>query len=306
MSETDRGTNFRRMPANQPMRLKNTTCVYCGAKLTNETRDKEHVIARRFVPLGYLDETWNLIVWACREHNAFKARIEDEISAVTMQPDLIGKFTPEDPHVAAEAIRKGTGSVSSVTGKPVSQSRIKHEVEIPFGDGIKMTASFLGPPQLDPRRVFQLAEMHMMAFFYLVTYNREANEGFFWIGDYAPLLYAPRSDWGNITIVSFTNLISDWRPLLWLDTARGHFKAAIRRSPRAEVWGWALEWNANYRVIGFFGRSDAIQDACGQLERGEPARFVQTISGPRYGFRAERPLPEEQDTLFREDSFPAE
>jgi hypothetical protein len=60
--------------------LDNVTCPYCGTALTSKTRTKEHVIGRRFVPVGSLDREWNLILQACGPCNRHKADLEDDIS----------------------------------------------------------------------------------------------------------------------------------------------------------------------------------------------------------------------------------
>ena len=48
----------------KPILLDNITCVYCGNELTPQTVTKEHVVGRRFVPKGSLNQQWNLIVCA--------------------------------------------------------------------------------------------------------------------------------------------------------------------------------------------------------------------------------------------------
>lgn len=71
--------------------LRNVACVYCGTSLTKETTTRDHVIGRRFVPKGKFAARWNLIINACEPCNNGKAELEDDISAITLQPDLWGR-----------------------------------------------------------------------------------------------------------------------------------------------------------------------------------------------------------------------
>jgi hypothetical protein len=65
-------------------------CPYCGVALSKENSTKEHVLARKFVPKGTLNNQWNLILNACRCCNNSKSDLEDDISAITMQPNMRG------------------------------------------------------------------------------------------------------------------------------------------------------------------------------------------------------------------------
>jgi 5-methylcytosine-specific restriction endonuclease McrA len=87
-------------PADKPLRLRNATCVYCGVEFgPEEKRTKEHVIAREFVPVVDFNGQWNLIVNACCSCNNEKADLEGEIAALTMQPDVLGRFATGDERV---------------------------------------------------------------------------------------------------------------------------------------------------------------------------------------------------------------
>jgi hypothetical protein len=77
---------------NSPEVLSNITCAYCGEDLSTETEDTEHVVGRRFVPKGSLDGAWNIILKACKRCNREKGDLEDDISAITMQPTVAGQF----------------------------------------------------------------------------------------------------------------------------------------------------------------------------------------------------------------------
>lgn len=101
----------------KPLRLNNTACVYCSTPFTTDVAaTKEHVIGRNFVPRGTLAGEWNLIVNACRDCNEKKARLEDDISAITMQPDIAGRHAVDDPRLRNEATRKGKASIAKFRG----------------------------------------------------------------------------------------------------------------------------------------------------------------------------------------------
>ena len=100
---------MKRYNPKSPIRLANVNCPYCGRDLTDKTRTKEHVISKRFVPKGTFDGSWNLILNACRACNNAKSDLEDDISAITMQPDPFGRFA--DPKLQSEAERKRRNSM---------------------------------------------------------------------------------------------------------------------------------------------------------------------------------------------------
>src|ERR1700730_2391905 len=106
------------LPNNNATRLNNVTCVYCGAKnsVENPLTD-EHVVGRRFVPKGSFAKGWSLIVQSCLLCNCEKSDLEDDISAITLQPDL-GR-SHQDTDLAAQAQRKAGGSFSRRTKKLV-------------------------------------------------------------------------------------------------------------------------------------------------------------------------------------------
>ncbi len=109
-------------PPHLPLMLNNETRVYCGAELTAASRTKEHVIGRRFVPKGKLNQQWNLIVWACKTCNGLKADLENDLSAISMQPEASGKFAEPDQVLADESRRKAARATSRRTRKLVKDS----------------------------------------------------------------------------------------------------------------------------------------------------------------------------------------
>src|SRR4051794_17550674 len=107
--------------SNRAIILNNAACAYCGVEFSDVMLpEKEHTIGRRLVPKGTLNRQWNLLLRSCRRYNSYKANLEDDISAITMQPDATGQFVNADPRLRAEAARKAHNAISRKTGKPVS------------------------------------------------------------------------------------------------------------------------------------------------------------------------------------------
>jgi hypothetical protein len=300
---------MQELPMDKPTRLRNTTCVYCGRLFDEERkRTKEHVIARRFVPHVSFGRQWNLIVNACSKCNGVKADLENDVSAISMQPDAFGQSPTDDSAYLANAKSKGQGAISRRTRKPVVDSQEAIQVKGQLMPGLSISFRSIGPPQIPQDRAFMLAHFQMTAFFYWITYQGGSRQGGFWPGSFAPIALVGRGDWGNDQVVGFHELISEWPHRLHVICADVYFKAFIRRSPREDqpLWAWALEWNRNYRVIGFFGDATAAQEAFDEL----PVLKMKTIESgvdPKKGrfvtrYREEVPLPEERDHLFEYDS----
>lgn len=287
-------SELRELQRMRPIVLRNLTCAYCACPLDKSNSTKEHVVGRRFVPRGTLNRDWNLILQACKACNHRKSNLEDDISAITMQPDVYGRVASND--CAAEAERKRNRSRSRHTGKLVGDSAAKWSVSTPFAGGA-MTFDMVGPSQIEPARAFELARLQVMAFFYFLTYDQAQAKGHYWQGDFFPLLEARREDWGNVVHRSFMEAVVDWEPRLLISTANDHFAAAIRRHPDAACWSWAVEWNKNYRLVGFFGELAPAK----QLADSFPSLSVTKISqdGDNWaGFRSETALSEDEDALF--------
>lgn len=288
---------FREYPGHLPINLHNSTCVYCGVVLTASNTTKEHVIGRRFVPKGKLDGWWNLIVRACESCNRIKQDLEDDISAITIAPDAAGRLTTHDPVHQAEAARKGRGSFSRRTGRAVADSSEQLKIEAPFGPGAWIKAEFTAPPQIDRERLFHLARLQIRAFFYLLTYDKSRKTGKFWHDGCYLVEHVIRADWGNALIRRFADAVRTWEPRFIATGADGFFRVAIRRHPTAGCFSWALEWNQNYRIVGFFGDRQVAQDIVNSL----PALEAHTIAeggGNYVRYRQNVALKNEDDRLF--------
>tara|TARA_R110002073_G_scaffold120601_2_gene262695 strand:- start:33928 stop:34836 length:909 start_codon:yes stop_codon:yes gene_type:complete len=296
MSETGGWTDI---PTNQPMRLSNQNCAYCGQEFDASLhKTKEHVVARRFVPKGSMDGAWNLIANACEPCNRAKADLEDDISAITMLPDQYGRYAVEDPRLKETAERKAAKSGSRKTGKAVAKSGETSTVEASSGS-LKMSFGFSANPQIDQKRIFSLANFHWRAFFYMITYSKETQRGGCVPGQFMPVGNANRMDWGNDQMRWFMGATDEWDPRLKLVTADGYFKKSIRRDPSGlEVWAWALEWNQNQRVIGFAGKRECLDVMAEDLPMLRTTTIAQS-PGRFVRYRKEIPLEPEDDTLFR-------
>jgi hypothetical protein len=250
--------------------LDNVTCPYCGDDLTQDNSNEEHVIGRRFIPKGKLDGEWNLVVRTHITCNSVKATLENDISAITLAGRVWFDSDNVEQSLISEAQRKIKGSYSRKTGKLVKDSQEEGKFEVPVGLGATMTFHVASAPQVDPSRLFELARMHVMAFFYFITFNQETKKGGFWQDGFYPVSNVHYGDWGNIQHRVFMGAVVTWEPCLVGITADGFFKIIIRRHPYEECWSWALEWNKNYRLIGFFGdreSAEAIVNTFPSLER---------------------------------------
>ena len=288
------GHTLKELPDNQVIRLDNISCPYCGKEYTNENKSKEHVIGKRFVPTGKLNACWNLILNACKTCNGDKADLENDISAITMQPDAVGNFAHDDASGASEAARKARNSYSRRTLKLVKDSHEQMKVDVSFGPGVKMSFGLIGPPQVDRERVYQLAHMQLIGFFYWITYQENAKHGNYWPGDFSPVMTANRADWGNSVLLAFADTVLDWEPRVRGITTDGFYKIMIRKSPQFSCWSWALEWNHSLRVIGFFGD---LQTAHNILSDFPKLKGYAIPQGPdvTIRYREETPLPEDED-----------
>ena len=292
------GPALKTWPSKRVRRLKNVSCAYCGVTLSEATADKEHVIGRGFVPKGKLAGCWNLIVNSCRACNAYKADLEDDISAITMQPDGFGSFGHDDETGMSEAVRKAERSFSRRTGKLVKDSHEQFKIDGKLAGGASYTVGLSGPAQINPDRVYRLARMHVAAFFYLITYREAERRGFSWVGGFYPVAHTFRSDWGNPLMRGFADAVVGWERRINANGAGEFFKLSMRRHAQEACWSWAVEWNRALRVVGFFGDSETAQTVRNTL----PTLRYRTISkAPDEIVRVRQEIPlgdDEDDLLF--------
>ena len=125
-------------------------------------------------------------------------------------------------------------------------------------------------------------------------------KGGFWTGGFYPVLEVQKLDWGNDVHVAFMKAVLNWEPRWIGNGADGYFKSAIRRHPSAACWSWAIEWNKNYRIVGFFGDLDAAKKIVDTF----PNLSAQTVShgtDHHFAYRTEKTLNEDDDIMFSWD-----
>jgi hypothetical protein len=287
---------FEKLPAG-PICLRNVVCPYCGARLGRDNSTKEHMVGRKFVPKGSLENQPNLILRACRSCNNRKSDLEDDISAITMQPDVTGRYFGSSESLVMDAERKANASLSRHTGKPVRESKPTIEIKHEIAPGVTMTFNFVGQAQISDERAQKLALFHFQACFFFITYSRDAHQGWWWVGEYAPIQVASKLDWGNDLAVAFMERTLSWDYRFLMITADENFKIAIRKSLDSDVWSLAVEWNENYRVLAACGEPEALK----AFVAGLPKLNASIVSrGPNWmcASRSEKQLKSEADTLF--------
>ena len=230
----------------------NACCVYCGKLLLGPNppiSDKEHLIARKFVPTGTMDgHPFNFIFRACRRCNARKAAAERHVSSVTLF-NSPGRL--EDDRVNAVALRKGSSDFHpKKKGVRIEDAHEHLSVATSFGP-MSINFGMLAPPQLDRDQVEEIALSHIQGLFALICTEDYRNplkmrllpqEQFILYSSYT------HDDWGNPQAVEIADRVRDWECLANIDSAEGYFKATMRRSD--EGWFWALEWNRQLRLLG--------------------------------------------------------
>ena len=277
--------------------LPNMTCPYCNASLGTTPSDDDHVIGRRFVPKGTLRTSWNLVLRACVPCNNRKSDLEDDLSAISMQPDAYGQMPRDDPNLAKEAHRKAKKSLSRRTRRPVALSQEHIRLAGSAGPGIRLAFSTIAPPQMDQSRAFELARMQLMAFFYWVTFDLSTHRGGFWPGCFYPVIATFRPDWGNPRFRAFMTTVIGWEPRLLASAADDYFRVAIRRHPHHVCWSWALEWNSNVRLGGFFGEAEPVRELCEALPKLKVTHFRVSPTAGVF-IHTEQTLLDEDDQLF--------
>jgi len=281
------------LPPDRAVRLDNRTCLYCGIEESEKSPfTVEHVVGRRFVPKGSLNKSWALIGNACAPCNKRKSDLEDDISAITLQPSL-GEGH-DDPLLHAEAARKAKGSFSRRTKKIVGESHEEGSLEGKMMSSIDVKFGFVSPPQLVEARVHELAQMHLQGFFFLMSYDKAERRGGFLPGTVGFVANANRPDWGNPLLRGFAEKTASWPQQLDCICASGFFKIAMRRETEdSPVWSFAVEWNAAHRIIGFFGDLDLAQGHVNALPELQWKRWDATSR-----YRLEIPIEPENDILF--------
>ena len=278
-----------------PIILDNRACAYCGYEFDGDvpvTRD--HLVARRFVPKGTMANQWNLLINACPRCNVEKSDLEGEISAASMLP---WPGVVSSDAARREWLRKAKGQMSSDTGRPIVDSAIRRDIDVELGPSTTATFNIVGPPQVDGARIERLAGFHLTGLFYLLTWSEEKRVGRRWIGSFGLCCWSRRTDWGNVSFQGFTSLSRTWDVRAVLRSGAEHFKMMLRRHPDQLVWAWALEWNQNFRCVGFLGDDQHVLASMDQVPVPQ-AREIKRDGDWVLTVREEVPLSEGDDLLF--------
>ena len=163
---------------------------------------------------------------------------------------------------------------------------------------VRLDMSFDSPAQPDEQRFFDLAGMQIQAFFYMLTYDEAAQRGYCWPGVFAPIVITAKSDWGNPLLLWVRHTADDWEWRLHANAADGFYRLWIRRTPETPVvWAWALEWNMNYRLAGFFGDEASIRVLHGEAPK-LPIHTIFDEPGRVLRMRTEIALDPDNDDMF--------
>jgi hypothetical protein len=273
---------------------KNMTCAYCGRLFSASIlRTREHVIARKFVPPGTIKANdWNLILGACTTCNNGKSQLEDEISAITLYPEIGHKHSDPDLHLIAA--QKAAGATSRATGKKVVDSLGRTDMAFRLGPEATMKFSFVAPPILRNDAVLELAGAHVQAFFYYLTYVEELKTGRFLSAQFLWSSWTRSLDWGNSNLSWFTNETKGWPSMFAGVAAQGFFRIKLtRKASDSQLGSFALEWNRSLRIVGFFGSQDEFDVISNTLPRE-----TEELTDSHLRLRQEIALDPANDILF--------
>jgi len=283
-------------------RLRNIDCPYCGVPLDKANRTRDHVIGMNFVPPDVFAGEWNLIVGACKTCNGEKSGLEDDISAITLLSE--GASVPRNgpPGVAKRAFEKAAKSQSRLTGKRVADS--SETLEFSFQRyGATISFGLLAPPQVHPNRSARLAWMHLRGFTYFLGYDETTKTSIPGAAYMVMISEVSRSDWGNVSQVAFAKYVAAWGPRIVATTAAGYFRVAIRRDPANLCWSWALEWNKDRRLVGFFGDPDPVKVNEAAIPRPKRMPLEKLPDGGLRMYYQETQLADPDDIIFAGSNF---
>lgn len=293
-------TTYTQYRPNRPIHLKNNNCPYCGRMFDSSTvTNEEHAIGRNFVPKTSTENQLNLIFRACKICNDEKAQLEDDISVISMIPRHAGRGPETEAILAHEVARKAKGAGSRRTGRSVAKSDEHVTLHGNIGNAT-LSVGFTGPPQIDPQRVYRLAQLHFDAFFFEATYDAKSNiGGFFPHKHHHNVGYFPISNWGAEKAKWFMTTTHTW-PTIWaVVTAKGFFKLIIRHSPCQTMWACAVEWNQSMRVMRLLGKdADTLRSLVNLSPQPAASWHADEVGNPMKVI-LERSLAPEEDNLFR-------
>ncbi|NOX67381.1 MAG: hypothetical protein GXO85_16670 [Chlorobi bacterium] len=240
----------------------NQWCLYCGSFLGEELKiesNKEHLIAREFVPKGSLsDKCFNFIFRACSVCNNKKANIERHISSTTIINSSARSVSQEIDQLALNKAKKDFHPDNP--GKTVIESC--GEIKVNYGN--IMQFGYVFPPQIKNNYIKELALRHIQGIYSLITTKNYEESRLLppkqlWFFD-----AFNEQDWGNPEILEVIERTKEWPCFCNIVTANGFFKIIMKRSCD-DGWFWALEWNKYLRVIGGISLEDKPQQLFSNL-----------------------------------------
>lgn len=283
----------------------NHYCLYCGTYIGPESKvesNKEHLIAREFVPNHYLNSTdFNFIFRCCVSCNTRKSSVERHLSTTTL---LNSDGRNQNSEINDLALNKANKDYHpNHRGKLVADSGVHQEVE--FGNaGIKLKIGFMAPPQSNEEYVVELAFRQIQGLYALLLSKNPLCaettcllpfDSFHLLGVY------PKNDWGSSQIEYCINKTEAWSSYCNVSIAEGYFKAILLKSNQDQNgWFWALEWNKSLRILGAIIKKESLSSVYDEMPDEQWSPWQKDTQG-EIRFRAEIPLVK-KDRLFRENS----
>lgn len=229
----------------------NQHCLYCGAFVGSGSAtasNEEHLIGRRFVPKGTMENAFNFSFRCCLFCNGRKAEIERHISSFSLL---------RSPSLATNEIaRRSAATKASNDFHPETKVRMgdaieKQTLEFKFG-GATFTFGLTGQTPAATNYIPELAAYHIQGLFSLLTACGPPPDHqirLLPIDQIQVQGFHPHSDWGNPQLVEIIRRTASLPLCASLHSGQDHFRACLRRSEN-DGWFWALEWNKSLRVVG--------------------------------------------------------
>lgn len=276
----------------------NQHCLYCGEFVGADSSiesDEEHLIARRFVPKGLMENTFNFSFRACKPCNGRKADIERHVSSVTL---LSSPAVALNEKARRSAERKAVQDFHPETRVRMGDAIERQTVEFKLG-GASLKFGFTGPSPAAKNFIPELASYHIQALFSLLTMpgNHLTDEiRILPLDQFQVFDSYPHADWGNPQLVEITQRAATWPCWRTIETGDGHFRACLRRSENSG-WFWALEWNKSLRIVGGINHPG---EKCPIFEK-LPILEWKALPDGSGRFREEQGSPDLGDLLFPGD-----
>ena len=265
----------------------NQFCLYCGAYVGGGSitaSNEEHLIGRRFVPKGTMENSFNFSFRCCVSCNGRKADIERHVSSFTLlsSPSL---ETNEIARLSAES--KAYDDYHPETKVTMGDAIEQQSLEFEYG-GATIKLGFTCRTPAASNYIPELAIYHIQGLFSLITSNGlppDHNIQLISKDEIQVHKIYPHTDWGNPELVEIIRRAALLPVCTSLHTGQGHFRACLRQSENGG-WFWALEWNKSLRVVGSIYtveevtslfmdlpelRWNALPDGSGKMRQEQPS-----------------------------------